>query len=497
MIPKVISTGSRIRKRVGFFSIDQYKTKGAHLKKIVFSLLFLFLSVNAFAQYTPASVEGVKPGRNTTYKNPYSNTNETRFIGLCFGKIYNPNSGPDVCFYSLDVIKLANGCMPNFDYVDDPNYVLNSKICYILHTYYPGATGPGQLGNLDNEAAAIQLVIWNYTNGLDLSTITSNTVKNRANAIKAYVEANATNCSPNVTFEIVNDVDPDYFLVRTTDDNGNGIAVNNIALSITQGSLSHDTVNTTSPSGYSNPVQVINAPSGEITAISNNIIMPKGTVFRHSSDQCPKVVLACPGPGEKRITADWGALPVELTSFVSAVTANNVELKWTTSSELNNSHFEIERRISGSSVWNNAGRVSGNGTISTPVSYSYTDRNLSSGRYDYRLKQVDFNGNYEYFNLSNEVELGVPAKFSLYQNYPNPFNPETKIRYDMNVEGNVSIKVFDFTGKEVVSLVNGFMPAGYHTASFNAGALGLSSGIYFYKMETAGYLKVLKMTLIK
>lgn len=129
--------------------------------------------------------------------------------------------------------------MPNFDYVDDPNYVLNSKICYILHTYYPGATGPGQLGNLDNEAAAIQLVIWNYTNGLDLSTITSNTVKNRANAIKAYVEANATSCSPDVTFEIVNDVDPDYFLVRTTDDNGNGIAVNNIALSITQGSLSH------------------------------------------------------------------------------------------------------------------------------------------------------------------------------------------------------------------------------------------------------------------
>ncbi|MBX7043942.1 MAG: T9SS type A sorting domain-containing protein [Ignavibacteria bacterium] len=466
------------------------------MKRTALLLFLLLFSARSYSQFTPASVEGVSPGRNTTFKNPISDDVETRFIGLCFGKIYNPNSGPDVCFYSIDVIKAASFCMPNFDYVDDPNTVLDFRVCYMLRTYYPGATGPGQLSNLNNETAAIQLVIWHYTNGLDLNTITSTTVKNRALAIKAYVDANGTSCSPNVTFEIVMDADPEYFLVRTTNDNGSGIAVSNIQLSISEGTLSQYTVNTTAPDGYSVPVQVTGTAVGVITAVSNNIVMPKGTVFRHSSDQCPKVVLACPGPGEKRISVDWGALPVELTSFTSAVSGNNVELSWTTSSELNNSHFEIERRAR-AGEWTTAGRVSGNGTIGVPVNYTFTDRGLASGRYEYRLKQVDFNGNFEYFNLANEVELGVPAQFSLSQNYPNPFNPETKIRFDMKNEGFVSIKVFDFTGKEVAALVNGFMPAGYHTVSFNAGNSGLSSGIYFYRMETGGFVKVLKMTLLK
>lgn len=466
------------------------------MKKTALLLFFLLFTAKSYSQFTPASVEGVSPGRNTTFTSPITNQAETRFIGLCYGKIYNPNSGPDVCFYSIDVTKAASFCLPNFDYVDDPNTVLDFRVCYMLRTYYPGATGPGQLSNLSNEAAAIQLVIWHYTNGLNLSTITSTTVKNRALAIKAYVDANGTSCSPNITFEIVMDADPDYFLVRTVDDNGNGVAVNNIQLSISEGSLSHNTVNTTTPEGFSNPVQVTGAGVGVITAVSNNIVMPKGTVFRHTSDQCPKVVLACPGPGEKRISVDWGALPVELTSFTSAVSGNNVELSWTTSSELNNSHFEIERRAR-AGEWTTAGRVSGNGTIGVPVNYTFTDRGLASGRYEYRLKQVDYNGNFEYFNLANEVELGVPAQFSLSQNYPNPFNPETKIRFDMKNDGFVSIKVFDFTGKEVADLVNGYMQAGYHTVSFNAGNSGLSSGIYFYRMETGDYVKVLKMTLVK
>lgn len=467
------------------------------MKRVIFIALFFILPVVSFAQFTPASVEGVNPGRNTTFTNPYSNQAETRFIGLCYGKIYNPNSGPDVCFYSLDPIKADGSCLPNYNYVDDPNTSLNPKICYILKTYYPGATGPGQLSNLSNEAAAIQLVIWNYTHNLNLNSITSSTVKNRAIAIKSYVEANFSSCSPSITFEIIMDSDPDYFLIRTTDDNGNGVAVNGIRISIDQGSLGDDTVSTTAPSGYSNPIQVVGTSSGIITAISNNIVMPKGTVFRHSSDLCPKVVLACPGPGEKRITADWGALPVELTSFTSSVSGNNVELRWTTSSELNNSHFEVERRTSGQTVWSAAGRVAGNGTVSTPVSYSFTDRNLSSGNYSYRLKQVDFNGNFEYYNLGNEVILGVPQEFNLFQNYPNPFNPETRIRFDMNTDGFVKLAVFDFTGKEVTTLANAFYPAGYHTVTLNAAALALPSGVYFYRLESNGFIAVRKMTLLK
>lgn len=116
--------------------------KEINMKRAVLLLLFLFLCSNSYAQYTPASVEGVSPGRNTTFKNPISDESETRFIGLCYGKIYNPNSGPDVCFYSLDVTKPAGGCLPNYEYVDDPNTILNVKVCYMIRTYYPAATGP-------------------------------------------------------------------------------------------------------------------------------------------------------------------------------------------------------------------------------------------------------------------------------------------------------------------------------------------------------------------
>ena len=102
---------------------------------------------------------------------------------------------------------------------------------------------------------------------------------------------------------------------------------------------------------------------------------------------------------------------------------------------------------------------------------------------------------FEYFNLTNEVEIGTPSKFELSQNYPNPFNPETKIKYELPNDGFVSIRVFDNSGKEVAVLVNNNVSAGYHTVNFKASSL--SSGIYFYRLETPGFVKVMKMALVK
>ena len=173
-------------------------------------------------------------------------------------------------------------------------------------------------------------------------------------------------------------------------------------------------------------------------------------------------------------------LPVELSSFVSVISGNNVTLNWSTSTETNNSVFEIERSaVNG--LWSKIGSVNGNGTSTTPHSYSFTDRTVASGKYNYRLKQVDFNGNFEYHNLGNEVIIGVPEKFNLSQNYPNPFNPTTRINYDLPTDGNVSIRLFDMSGKEVASLVNEVKTAGYHTVDFNAASL--SSGVYFYSLS--------------
>lgn len=98
--------------------------------------------------------------------------------------------------------------------------------------------------------------------------------------------------------------------------------------------------------------------------------------------------------------------------------------------------------------------------------------------------------------VSNPKITGViPAKFNLYQNYPNPFNPMTIITYDVPKRSFVSLKVFDVLGREVAVLINGVKDAGNYDVTFDASKL--SSGIYFYKFESEGYNKVLKMSVIK
>lgn len=207
----------------------------------------------------------------------------------------------------------------------------------------------------------------------------------------------------------------------------------------------------------------------------------------------------CLFPNEARCTIGFdNPLPVELSSFVSSINGRDVSLNWSTSAESNNSGFDVERTVV-NGVWTKIGFVQGNGTTNETKNYSFTDRSVSSGKYNYRLKQIDFNGNFEYFNLSNEVNVGVPEKFELSQNYPNPFNPSTKINYDLPFDGKVSLKIYNMSGKEVATLVNEVKTAGYHTFTFNAS--GLSSGVYFYKIVVEGngnnFVAAKKMILIK
>ncbi len=194
-----------------------------------------------------------------------------------------------------------------------------------------------------------------------------------------------------------------------------------------------------------------------------------------------------------------GQLPVELASFTSSIDNRKVTLNWSTVTEENNAGFEVERKLTGATVWTNAGHINGAGNSNTIKNYTFTDNNLATGKYNYRLKQVDFNGNFEYFNLSNEVNIGVPNKFALSQNYPNPFNPTTNINYDLPFDSKVMIKIFDITGREVSQIVNTVQPAGYYSINFNASVL--SSGVYFYQITADGgnqsFAKTLKMMLIK
>ncbi len=187
-------------------------------------------------------------------------------------------------------------------------------------------------------------------------------------------------------------------------------------------------------------------------------------------------------------------LPVSLSSINYNLSGRNVKLNWVTESEQNNLGFDVERKQG--EEWMKVGFVNGQGTKNTPTSYAFEDRNLNSGKYLYRLKQVDVNGNYEYFDLQSAVEVGVPSKYSLGQNYPNPFNPVTKINFDLPEDSRITMVVYDVTGREVAKIVNNeFRKAGYHTIQFNGSSF--ASGVYFYSISTESYVMTKKMLLIK
>jgi len=110
------------------------------------------------------------------------------------------------------------------------------------------------------------------------------------------------------------------------------------------------------------------------------------------------------------------------------------------------------------------------------------------------LKQVDFDGTFEYSPVI-EVEAGMPRTFELGQNYPNPFNPTTLISYQLPVASEVSLKVYDVLGREVMTLVNGKQDAGSYNLNFNAS--NLSSGVYFYRLQAGSFVQTKKMMLVK
>jgi hypothetical protein len=189
-----------------------------------------------------------------------------------------------------------------------------------------------------------------------------------------------------------------------------------------------------------------------------------------------------------------GTIPVELTSFIANVNnEGNVVLNWSTDTEVNNQMFEIERR-SNDGQYATIGYVEGYGTTTEPQAYSYIDNAVEIGTYFYRLKQIDFSGQYEY---SDEIEIEVngPLTFRLEQNYPNPFNPSTLITYSVPENGFVKLSVYNLVGEEVSVLVKEEVDAGFYEVEFNA--VNLPSGIYFYRLQTPNFTQTKKMILLK
>ena len=204
------------------------------------------------------------------------------------------------------------------------------------------------------------------------------------------------------------------------------------------------------------------------------------------------------------LTDDGSALPVTMESFDIAVSKRDAMVNWVTASEMNNKGFGVERRVktdAGYSSWKEIGFINGSGTSNERHAYTLKDSKLNAGAYQYRLRQVDFNNNVEYFNPTSntDVIIGKPGEFDVSQNYPNPSNPKSKIDFSMPFDGKVSIRVYDILGREVATLINEFKPADFYTVEFDG--TNIASGTYFYRIVAEGdnqkFTKTLKMILVK
>jgi hypothetical protein len=185
-------------------------------------------------------------------------------------------------------------------------------------------------------------------------------------------------------------------------------------------------------------------------------------------------------------------VPVELISFTHRIVNGKVILDWVTATELNNMGFEIQRSLD-KNIFVTVGFVEGKGSSTTNQYYSFTDEGIAGTVY-YRLKQVDYNGSYNYSQVI-EVSGVTVSTIQLEQNYPNPFNPATTIKYQLGNDGFVNLKVFNSLGEEVAELVNEFQNAGIYEINFEAE--NLPSGIYIYQLTTSNFTQSKRMVLLK
>jgi photosystem II stability/assembly factor-like uncharacterized protein len=198
---------------------------------------------------------------------------------------------------------------------------------------------------------------------------------------------------------------------------------------------------------------------------------------------------------------DTTYVPVELISFEGIVENNKIILIWQTASEINNMGFQIEKSIDKIN-WFNIGFVVGSGTATNVNHYSFFYSEIIPGVQFYRLKQIDYDGSFEYSKIiALGTDINIPT-FHLFQSFPNPFNSTTVIKYSIPNTGYesvhplpVTLKVYDILGNEIIVLVSEEKPAGNYEVMFEP--VDLASGVYFYKLTSGGNIQTRKLIFMK
>jgi hypothetical protein len=203
---------------------------------------------------------------------------------------------------------------------------------------------------------------------------------------------------------------------------------------------------------------------------------------------------ACTGSG----VYTTQSTPVELSSFSAQPHSNSITLEWTTKTETNNYGFDVERSNDGKE-FEAIKFIKGFGNTSVPQSYSFTDKELLVGKYCYRLKQIDFDGQTDFSEII-EINLMPPEKFYVTQNYPNPFNSETLIYFQLPGNDQVSFKIYNTLGQLIRTLIETELSAGYHKIAWDgedANGWAVPSGLYYYQIRAGQNVNTRRLILIR
>lgn len=188
-------------------------------------------------------------------------------------------------------------------------------------------------------------------------------------------------------------------------------------------------------------------------------------------------------------------LPVELEAFTATTNNGDVVLSWTTASEVNNSGFSIEHAEAGSDLFEEVAFVPGAGNSTALRSYTYTVKDLDVGVHRFRLKQLDFDGAFQYSQVV-EATIELAGTHRLSAAYPNPFNPSTTFELIVSRDQRVRIDIINALGQRVDRLFDGEVKANQPTNFvFRAGTL--PTGLYFYRAIGENFAQTRQVLLVK
>jgi surface protein len=191
-------------------------------------------------------------------------------------------------------------------------------------------------------------------------------------------------------------------------------------------------------------------------------------------------------------------LPVELAGFAGTQTEEGVRLSWQTVSERNNAGFQIQRKGEKAKgregAWTTVGSVDGAGTTSQAQSYRFTDADLpyEADALTYRLKQVDTDGSTS-FSKTITVERGVD-EVQLLGTAPNPARQQATVRYALPEKQEVEMRLYNVLGQQVRTVVSS-SKEGRHEQTLDVS--GLSSGVYFLRLQAGGEVRTQKLTVVR